>query len=57
VGTDPDQAGPQPETRPLHAEIPADLHKRMGRYRADTGVTLTDQIKAAVAEWLKKKGY
>jgi hypothetical protein len=29
----------------------------MGRYRADTGVTLTDQIKAAVAEWLKKKGY
>lgn len=58
MGTDPDQADqPQPDNRPLHAEIPTELHKRMGRYRVDTGVTLTDQIKVALDEWLAKKGY
>lgn len=57
MGIDPDKADQPPETRSLHAEIPAQLHKRMGRYRADTGMTLTEQIKLAVEEWLTRKGY
>jgi hypothetical protein len=58
VGTDPDKADQPPrDIRPLHAEIPTELHKRMGRYRADTGETLTKQVEIAVDEWLTEKGY
>lgn len=45
------------ETRALNINIQADLHRRMGRYRADQGVTLTDQVEQAVQAWLTDRDY
>ncbi|PSK95798.1 hypothetical protein CLV30_12850 [Haloactinopolyspora alba] len=50
-------AEPPRQTRALNINITAELHKRAGRYRVDTGVTLTAQVEEALAEWLTRKGY